>query len=119
MIPANFQVARGPFSETRIYVGVEGEFTFTTDVSPRLRVHDGVTPGGIPLLKQLGDVMGGPLSFGGQGHAGLRLKGLSTFQRDNLPSIEPGMIIWNINKNRVEVVNQSRVWVGLATVTVP
>jgi hypothetical protein len=119
MIPAqstNLQVLRGTFEEVRVYLGSEGEFSYAVD-RKRIAIHDGITPGGVPLVRATGDNMTGPLTFiGAQNHAGVRLRNLSTFQRDRLPDIQPGMIIWNINKNRVEVVNQSRVWVGLAVI---
>lgn len=104
---------RGTFEETRVYVGQEGEFTYTTD-RKRIAVHDGVTPGGIQLVRATGDNISGLLTFNGPPlapSAGLRLRNLSTFQRDRVEDPQPGMLIWNINTNRVEVVNQSRQWV--------
>lgn len=112
MNPEKLILTNGNTADNQAYTGDEATLSYNTETH-RLRVHDGATVGGFGLLLQSGDTMTGPLSFSGQSHAGLRLNNVSTFFRNQINPRLPGMIIWNINTNRIEYVNQSLQWVAL------
>lgn len=112
MTPTTITFPSGNTNENQAYTGPEGTLSYNTQTH-RLRVHDGVTVGGFGLVIQSGDTMTGPLEFAGQRHAGVRLNNVSTLFRNQINPRKPGMIIWNINTNQIEYVNQSLQWLAL------
>lgn len=61
------------------------------------------------FVKLAGDTMTGQLNFTGTTHAGIKLLNITTANRNALTAAA-GMLVWNINTNRLEFVNQSLAW---------